>query len=281
MQPTGERQGGETVRERLGLLADMEARPGAPAESLAEVAHDARNMVTALGLYCNLLQEPGVLAEEFRHYAGELELVTAASRRLVAKLATMNTLPAAADDSAARLEELLAKRGARDETRPAAAPEPINNLAVQTLALRNLLAALAGPGIELTMTASGGARPVYLTGEGLTRVLVNLVKNAAEAMPRGGHILIHLNELEAVLDEDAWLTLTVEDNGNGIAPEALESLFESGYTTRNGRRARMQGRRGLGLAITRSLVEAAGGRVHAANRDPSGACIQIELPVRD
>ena len=46
-------------------------------------------MVTALGLYCDLLEEPGVLAPPFRHYGGELRLVAAASRRLVEKLVAL------------------------------------------------------------------------------------------------------------------------------------------------------------------------------------------------
>ena len=47
-------------------------------------------MVTALDLYCDLLQEPGVLAAPFAHYGGELRLVAAASRRLVDKLVSVN-----------------------------------------------------------------------------------------------------------------------------------------------------------------------------------------------
>ena len=75
---------------------------------------------------------------------------------------------------------------------------PIENLAAELLANHNLLAALAGPTIALTVDVEGGARPVRLTGEDLTRVLVNLVKNAAEAMPAGGRIQIELRELPAV-----------------------------------------------------------------------------------
>jgi len=59
-------------------------------ENLAEVAHDARNMVTALELYCDLLQEPGVLATAYLHYGNELRLVSAASRRLVEKLMNLD-----------------------------------------------------------------------------------------------------------------------------------------------------------------------------------------------
>jgi len=48
-------------------------------ESLEEVAHDARNMITTLGLYCDLLEEPGVLNAPYAHYGSELRLVAAAN----------------------------------------------------------------------------------------------------------------------------------------------------------------------------------------------------------
>jgi two-component system sensor histidine kinase ChvG len=130
----------------------------------------------------------------------------------------------------------------------------------------------------------GGARPVWLTGEDLTRVLVNLVKNAGEAMPSGGRIEIGLREIPASAGAMDTLVLTVEDNGPGIPEEAQTTVFDSGYTTR-GKDAAAAGskaaqHRGLGLAISRSIVEAAGGRIFAGNRPEGGARFQIELPVR-
>jgi signal transduction histidine kinase len=79
------------------------------------------------------------------------------------------------------------------------------------------------------------------------------------------------------------MTLAVEDNGPGIPEDALETIFTSGYTTRGGGE-RDSGwplrHRGLGLAITRSIVEAAGGRIRALNREQSGVRFEIELPLR-
>jgi hypothetical protein len=60
---TPDRKRVETVVETLATLRGH-------GETLPEVAHDARNMVTALGLYCDLLEEPGVLATPFMHYTG-------------------------------------------------------------------------------------------------------------------------------------------------------------------------------------------------------------------
>jgi signal transduction histidine kinase len=245
-------------------------------------------MVTALGLYCDLLEEPGVLNPAFHHYGNELRLVATASRRLVEKLVALDFRqgPAADLGDAARkgAEPLGVGRQERTRRWDLMPAEPIDNLAGELLANRNLLAALAGPSIALTVDAEGGSLPVRLTGEDLTRILVNMVKNAAEAMPEGGRIQLGLRERPGPDGAVKALTLTVEDNGPGIPKKALDKIFDSGYSTRAGGGLRNGGwpalHRGLGLSITRSIVAAAGGGIHAANRAPSGARFEIELPVR-
>jgi len=278
----------ETVMATLAMLGDR-------GESVAEVAHDARNMVTALGLYCDLLEEPGVLTVPFLHYASELRLVTAASRRLVEKLAaldrgekpdspvTIDSSPQTGSPFGIEPISILPHRARHWDLMPSAL---IDDLAEELRTNRNLLAALAGTGTTVTVDTAGGALAVRLTGEDLTRILVNLVKNAVEAMPSGGIVQIVLLESSLGPDGEPWVRLNVEDNGRGIPFDALERIFEPGYSTRSKtipsrEPGTLRGnQRGLGLSITRSIVEAAGGRMHASNRDPSGACFQIELPVR-
>ena len=276
-------------QERLELVLGTLARLGRPDENLAEVAHDARNMVTALGLYCELLKQPGVLSDSFQHYASELQLVTAASHRLVDKLSTLDTQQMSdGAPQACRQSEQRHLTWADEKWRtesiytPLGPPHLIENLEEYLLSMRNLLAALAGPGIALSLDAEGGARPVHLSSEDLTRILVNLVKNSSEAMHGRGQIHIRLGAVCAPDDEVPRLLLTVEDNGAGLPDGVLKVLSRpaSAEGDRSIARATPRGRRGLGLAITRSIVEAAGGRLHAANRDPAGACLQIELPVR-
>jgi len=286
----------QRVKAVVETLAGLQGR----GESLAEVAHDARNMVTALGLYCDLLEEPGVLAPPFHHYGGELRLVATASRRLVEKLVALDEAPLGESDNAypggPAAESLHSGSGwgiGRALTRrtesgtselgllPAA---PIESLVAEVEANRNLLAALAGPSINVELLSDGGALPVRLTGEDLTRVLVNLVKNAAESMPSGGRIAIGLHEFHANVPVGPWVILTIEDSGPGIPPALLETIFEPGFSTRTAGKAANSGwasaHRGLGLSICRSIVEDAGGRIHAANRLPSGARFEIELPAR-
>jgi len=290
---------GGAERKRVEAVVETLATLRGEGENLAEVAHDTRNMVTALALYCDLLEEPGVLATPYLHYGSELRLVAAASRRLVERLVALDTRgvagTASSGGSVCEMEGSLAKIAAAANRSPGDRLEtfrqwdlmpsrPIDNLAEELLGNRNLLAALAGPAIALTMDAEGGARPVWLTGEDLTRLLVNLVKNAAEAMPAGGRIQLALRERAAEPAAAAKLALTMEDSGPGIPAEALEQIFESGYTCRApgacGDANMQRSHRGLGLAITRSMIEGAGGRIHAENCTPHGARFEIELPVR-
>jgi signal transduction histidine kinase len=284
-----------TNRIQMEAPSQTLASLGKPGESLAEIAHDARNMVTALGLYCDLLETPGVLAGPFEHYGSELKGLAAASRRLVEKLAALkvNDPAAGRSESDIRLErgtlswmEALPGRSHSENYWDLSSPVPVSNLAEELRSNRNLLTALAGPTINVIVNVERSELPVRLASEDLTRILVNLVKNSVEAMPSGGRIRITLREGIAEPGAEPWLTLNVEDNGPGIPREALESIFMAGYTTRskadaaNGKAGWRCEHRGLGLSITRSIVEAAGGRIQAANRDPSGACFQIELPVR-
>ena len=267
------------------------APPGMNHEGLAEVAHEARNVVTALGLYCDLLEEPGVLSPAYRHYGEELKLLAATSRQLVRKLIALDCAHATSSTGDAALTvrsnpsiDILPVHEQPARYWEALPSKPIVDMAFEVQSNRNLLAALAGPRISLTVAVSGCALPVRMEGEDLTRILVNLTKNAVEAMPNGGTLRMILREVSAAPGEEPWLVLNVEDNGPGIALDEFERIFESGYTTRtkpaDGDAIWQGDHHGLGLSITRSIVESAGGRIHAANRDPTGACFQIELPVK-
>ena len=279
--------------QRIVAVVETLASLKHPGGTVSEVAHDARNMVTALALYCDLLAEPGVLAENHTHYAGELRMVASASRRLVEKLMMLDRGDSMAPASATPNRLLSQKRLSAGSTSLAVSlphPEPqdrIENLQQDLLDNYNLLDALTGPSVAIGIRTEGGARPVLLSREDLTRLLVNLVKNAAEAMRNAGTIQITLRELPGALGKIATAVLSIEDSGPGIPKDRLESIFESGYTThaRSGDRAQDGGwpatHHGLGLAITRSLVEAAGGTIRAANRPDGGAQFTIELPVTD
>jgi len=301
--------GSKAVAERRRVEAVVETLAAIHnhGESLVDLAHDARNMVTALSLYCDLLEEPGVLPAAHRHYGSELRLVAEASRSLVEKLARLDgrkepdSRMAAASSLQGRLfpdkprsEPPTAQPGVGSTCLKSTGLNPrapksvddclIDDVQEEVLASRNLLAAIAGSSIALTVEADGGASGVQMTSEDLIRVLVNLVKNAAEGIAGAGTIRLALTDQKVGSGEAPAVVLVVEDTGAGIAEELLDRVFEPGFTTRSTGPSRAGwasgARRGLGLAITRSIVEAAGGTIHAGNRAGGGARFVIELPVR-
>jgi signal transduction histidine kinase len=97
-------------------------------------------------------------------------------------------------------------------------------------------------------------------------VVFNLIKNAVQASPDGGHVRLTLKNTNA-----GELLLQVEDDGPGIPENAFEKLFVPFFTTKtNGT--------GLGLATVKKLTELHGGRVMACNRPEGGALFEVQIP---
>lgn len=96
-------------------------------------------------------------------------------------------------------------------------------------------------------------------------VFWNLLHNAAQAMPQGGHILIDFEESR----EEAIVRL--QDDGVGIAPESLDELFRPFYTTKSSGT-------GLGLPICRRIMEAHGGSIRILSSPGEGTTVELRFP---
>jgi signal transduction histidine kinase len=113
-------------------------------------------------------------------------------------------------------------------------------------------------------------RPAAINRQELQQVLVNLLVNAIHAMPEGGEL--HLAARDWDGGDDHGLEIELRDTGSGLAPELLATLFQPFVT------GKKEGT-GLGLWISRSLVERYGGDIRAANRDDGvrGAVFTVRL----
>jgi two-component system NarL family sensor kinase len=104
----------------------------------------------------------------------------------------------------------------------------------------------------------------------LQRVFSNLLINGINHSPRGGKV-------EVVLESDsAYHVVKVLDNGPGITQDELPYLFERFYQGQSDRQAKGSG---LGLYLTRQIIEAHGGTIWAENRIPQGAMFGFRLPM--
>ncbi|MGY5854729.1 MAG: PAS domain S-box protein [Candidatus Thorarchaeota archaeon] len=101
----------------------------------------------------------------------------------------------------------------------------------------------------------------------LTRTIINLARNAVQAMPDGGTLTF-----KGSAEESGWVSLSVSDTGVGMSEETMSHLFEPLYTTK------AKGI-GLGLVIIKSLVEAHGGTIVVESEEGKGSTFTVRLPV--
>ena len=104
----------------------------------------------------------------------------------------------------------------------------------------------------------------------LQQVILNFVVNAIDAIKAGSGDERDL--LVSVAADSDKVTVSVRDSGIGLAPRSLDKVFDAFYSTK-------PGGMGVGLAISRSIVEAHGGAVYAASNYPHGAVFGFTLPI--
>ena len=102
----------------------------------------------------------------------------------------------------------------------------------------------------------------------INQVLMNLLQNAAQAIPQRGDVWIHTKTL------GEWVEIVIRDNGVGIAQEHLNRIFEPFFTTKN-----IGMGTGLGLSISYGIIEQHGGKIRVKSQMHQGAEFTIELPV--
>ena len=124
-------------------------------------------------------------------------------------------------------------------------------------------------GIQIQLEVDPALPKVYCDPAAIQQVLLALVLNAIDAMPRGGNLWVRLQGLP----ESQEVQLQVKDDGSGIASEVLPHLFEPFFTTKERGRGV-----GLGLAVSRTIVERHGGRIAVHSEPGQGTVFTVTLP---
>jgi signal transduction histidine kinase len=163
--------------------------------------------------------------------------------------------------------------------------EPTDIRALTTHTVRLMQAYAAERQITLTLNVADSIASSKLElvadGKAVQQALVNLIDNAVKHTPKGGKVTVGL-DVRTVPSADAhagqWLSLWVEDHGEGIPREEHGKIFERFYRLGSELRRETQGV-GIGLSIVKHVVEAHGGRVLVESTVGKGSRFTIELPL--
>ncbi len=126
-----------------------------------------------------------------------------------------------------------------------------------------------------------GVRHEYLLGDEtrINQILINLLSNAVKYTPEEGHIWFRIIGLKQRSSQYERIRIEVEDDGYGMTPEYLETIFDAFTRAENSTTNKVQGT-GLGMAITKSIVELMGGTIEVRSEVNRGSLFLVELELR-
>jgi signal transduction histidine kinase len=117
--------------------------------------------------------------------------------------------------------------------------------------------------------------PIHGNPGKLQQVFLNLLLNAKEAMPGGGHLRV----ATLANRHDNYVTALVNDSGTGIAPEHLKRIYDPFFTTKNVPRAGDRRGTGLGLSVSYGIIQEHAGKIHVESAIGAGTTFHLEFPL--
>ena len=210
---------------------------------MAEITHEIRNPLVSIGGFTRRLAKKLQDPEEKKY----IDIIMSEVTRLEAII----------HDNLSYIKEMSPQLKEMD----------LNTLVNDTLMLYE--DELVQRGIRLERTLSPSHPVLMLDAQQIKQALINIIKNAIEAMTNGGVLGITTNDLP----EKQEAALEISDTGPGIPAKVMHNIFNPYYTTKT------LGT-GLGLPITSRIVKSHHGRIEVRNRESGGAVFTIRLPYR-
>lgn len=126
-----------------------------------------------------------------------------------------------------------------------------------------------------------GIKHEYLLGDEtrINQILINLLSNAVKYTPEGGSIWFRIIGLKQRSSQYEHIRIEVEDNGYGMTQEYLKTIFDAFTRAENSTTNKVQGT-GLGMAITRNIVELMGGTIDVFSEEGKGSLFRVEIELR-
>jgi len=238
--------------EETRVRAEAEHRRAEKMEAVGRlaggIAHDFNNLLTGILSYSDLILQELRPADPLRT---DVEQIRDAGQR------------------AAGLTRQLLAFSRRQLLQP-----KVVSLNSSVRQLEPMLDRLAGPGVSLETQLDPDLGTVLVDPGALEQVLVNLVTNAREAMPQGGHVrIITANSPSETESASGYVSLWVSDTGVGMDPTVLSHIFEPFFSTKRGGSGT-----GLGLSTVYGIVEQSGGKITVESTPGEGSTFGIHFP---
>ena len=254
-EPPTQDEIGRLARSFNSMVAQLEATFSRQKQFVADVSHELRTPLTALGggMEMLLLGADNGDVEASRHLLRGMYSEVGRMQRLVEDLLTLTKL----DEGRIRL---------RDDVIMVSAL--LNDVCEQAQRLAQ--------GQTIQCETASNVPTIHGDTDRLKQVLLDILDNALKYTPPSGRIT-----LMARMDDPEHISMTVQDSGSGIEPEALPHVFDRFYRADPSRTRSVQqtGGSGLGLAIAKGLIEAHRGTITLASEPGQGTTVTIRLPL--
>ncbi|HEX6277209.1 MAG TPA: ATP-binding protein [Polyangiaceae bacterium] len=224
-------------RERVRRLATL----GRFSEQLA---HDLRNPLAALKGAIQFLSTERAQGRPLEGHAEFLELMA---------------------EQVARLERVVADYQRMAKVEPLLAPVSLNELVREVLGMQRFAVV---PSVTLRAELAAALPPASVDRDLVATTLENVLRNAYEAMPDGGTVVVRT---ELVADGSGRIALSVEDEGRGMDARVLARASEEFFTTK-------ATGSGLGLSFAERVAQAHGGTLSLTSRAGKGTVVRLSLP---
>jgi len=243
---------GQLARSFAQMTQTLRKRIDDSERFAADVAHELKNPLTAASSTASSL----IYARDDAHRTQLIEQVNGELTRLNKLISDVA--------SAQRLDAQLAKQ--ENE------PVPLDQIARNIVDVFRDIHAANGVNLVYVSELTPAQSRVFGHDGRLGQVLTNLIDNAVSFSPVGGTVTVRLDRVADTL------RVAVEDQGKGVDPEQTDKIFRRFYTYRPSAESSRGDNSGLGLSITREIIQAHAGRIWVENRDEGGAKFVVELP---
>lgn len=249
--------------QQLQAMAEQTERANrAKSDFLANISHDLRTPMNAIVGIARLMQQEPALTQQQHEHLQKIQNASDHLLSLIDDVLDMRTIEA---------KQITLK------------PEPLS-LRAQLAQLRDIMQTDAAARNQTLRVDAASLRHdvVRVDGARLRQVLLNLLSNAVKYTPDGGTIELRLRELDQPDETSGLFCFYVEDNGCGMPQELLDRLFEPFARGEASVTNKIQGA-GLGMAITKNIVDVMGGQLTVRSTVGEGSCFELtlQLPLAD